>query len=505
MSDITTDVLIVGAGLAGLYTALNLDARLRCLIVTKEGVELTASWLAQGGIAAAISADDTPQFHLEDTLRAGAGLCDEQAVRALVDDGPTEVARLRDWKVPFDLNEEGELHITREGGHTHNRIVHAGGDATGRETVKVLAALSLERPNISYLSGAFLVDLLLHDGRVCGAQVYDGGVRRIFAGAVVLCTGGCGQLYEHTTNPAAATGDGVAAALRAGAALSGMEFVQFHPTALYSAFPESRAFLISEAVRGEGGRLVSKRGERFMATQHPMGDLAPRDIVARGIVREMRESREPCVYLDVTDKPAGFLAARFPTIFNECARRGLDISVNRIPVCPAQHYMVGGIRTGLCAETTLPGLYAVGENACTGVHGGNRLASNSMLECLVYGRRAARHIGDSLGGTGKLPSAGGPPSCPHAVLELLDPAAIQAEIRRLMERDCSVTRTERGLARGLAIIRALLSPVDHVPEEPTALRKDIWECRNLAQVAERILCAALLRRESAGCHYREEY
>ena len=389
------DTIIIGSGIAGLYAALNLDANISCAVLTKEGVDISNSWLAQGGIAAAISKNDRPQFHYEDTLTAGAGLCDKRSVRVLVDEGPNDIAMLRSWHVPFDMDEDGDLQIGREGGHRQNRIVHAHGDATGRETVKVLAAIAADKENITFLQNTFLVDILTEGDHATGLIVYQDGYKLIAAHSIIICTGGIGQIYIHSTNPSVATGDGLAAALRAGARLQNMEFIQFHPTGLYCKTQESRSFLISEAVRGDGGLLKNSSGERFMVGQHPMNELAPRDIVARSIVREMGKTGEDHVFLDITSKSIDFLAARFPTIYNECLKRGIDISRDYIPVCPVQHYIMGGIKTDLNGMTNIPGLYACGEAAHTGVHGANRLASNSMLECLVFGRRAARHISEN--------------------------------------------------------------------------------------------------------------
>ncbi|MDR2671286.1 MAG: L-aspartate oxidase [Oscillospiraceae bacterium] len=495
-----TDVVIAGSGMAGLYTAMSLDERLQCLIITKEGLDLSNSWLAQGGIAAAIAKDDHPEIHLEDTLVAGAGLCDADAVRALVDEGPEAIASLVSMQVPFDLREDGELQITREGGHTRDRIVHAGGDATGRETVKVLATLAVGRSNIHFLPHSFLVDILTNDGQACGVLVHDGGAfKAILARAVVLCTGGIGQVYgRHTTNPSVSTGEGLAAALRAGAAVRDMEFIQFHPTALYTPHEADRAFLISEAVRGEGGVLKNAAGRRFMADQHPMAELAPRDIVARAIVREMQKDGMPYVFLDVTHHSYEFLATRFPTITGHCLRLGIDISRDMIPVCPVQHYLVGGLKTDLNAETTLPGLYACGEVASTGVHGANRLASNSMLECLVFGRRAARHIGG-----GVRPRPDRPFSLPVAdglYYHGPEPEEIRRRVVAIANRDAGVIRHTAGLVAGLGQIQSILGAMAH-KNLPT---KAHWEALGLATVAGEILQAALHRRESVGAHFRED-
>lgn len=505
MERITTDVLIVGSGLAGLYTAIHIDLASKVLFVTKENAELSNSWLAQGGIAAAVSKEDAPAIHFEDTLTAGAGLCDPEAVQILVDEGPRDIRRLINMRVPFDLDEEGDLAITREGGHTRNRVVHAGGDATGRETVKVLTVMAAQRPNVSFWGNSFLCELLVSEGRVSGALILkDGTLQIVSAGCVVLATGGMGQIYSVTTNPDVATGDGLSAAKRAGAALRNMEFIQFHPTALYDPKTAGRAFLISEAVRGEGARLVNKKGERFMEGQHPMAEMAPRDVVARGIIRELEQSGEPCVFLDLSVIAPERIAERFPTIRKECLSRGIDITADWIPVYPAQHYLVGGIQTDLFAETTLPGLFAVGETSCTGVHGANRLASNSMLECLVFGRRAAERI-NALAEKGCLnPPEDNPdhlaehPALPEdTVLE--DCTALQRDIRQICDSAAGVIRNESGLKEGLRAIGEVRARLG----EPMKRNRTWLETRNMADTAESILQAALLRKESRGTHYRE--
>ncbi|MDR1669587.1 MAG: L-aspartate oxidase [Oscillospiraceae bacterium] len=496
---IRTDVLIVGSGLAGLYTALHIDKRLSVLFTTKESVDSSSSWLAQGGIAAAIAKDDTPEYHVEDTLLAGAGFCDEAAVRVLAAEGPEDVRRLAEMRVPFDLDAEGELAITREGGHTRNRIVHAGGDATGRETVRALMMLAANRASISFLGGCFITGLLTgENGSVNGALALRGGRKTVISARfVVLATGGLGQIYSNTTNPLAATGDGFALAAKAGAVLRDMEFVQFHPTGLYSAEPSERAFLISEAVRGEGAVLRNKVGERFMTGVHPMADLAPRDIVSRAIVRELKDA--PFVSLDATEIPAERLLQRFPTIAAECAARGIDIARDWIPVRPVQHYQVGGVSVNLHAQTTLPGLYAVGEVSCTGVHGANRLASNSMLECLVFGRRAAETMNSE-----QYPSTNEqlPNTEEQQTTDNRDAGVTagvyQAKIRRICDEYAGVIRTVSGLTRGLAEIERVLADL---PEPHT---REWAETRNMALSARAVLSAARARRESAGTHYIEK-
>jgi L-aspartate oxidase len=475
-----TDVLIIGSGLAGLYTALHIDPKLSVLFVTKENY--SSSWLAQGGIAAAIAADDTPQYHTEDTLAAGAGLCDTEAVRVLAAEGPLDIARLVELQVPFDLDEEGDLAMTKEGGHTRSRVVHAGGDATGRETVRVLMKLAVERPNITFIGDCFIIDLLTHNGAVRGGfALIDGILETIYAGTTVLATGGLGQIYSRTTNPRVSTGDGFALALRADAELRDMEFVQFHPTGLYDPERGGNAFLITEALRGEGAFLRNRKGERFT------DELAPRDVVSRAIISEMNSSGEKCVYLDTNSILQEDFTRRFPTIYGECIKRGIDH--RKIPVSPVQHYQVGGVRVDLQARTTLPGLYAVGEVSCTGVHGANRLASNSLLECLVFGRRCAQTI------NGQLTVDSGELTVDSGVWGFGLPSECQEMIRRLCDAYAGVERTVLGLERGLGELEGVLSNMRN------SSTRECCEAYNMALSARAVLSAALNRRESAGTHY----
>ena len=496
------DVVIIGAGLAGLYTALHIDKKYSCCVLTKEGVDISNSWLAQGGIAAAIAVDDNPGLHLEDTLIAGAGLCDRRAVEVLVDEGPLDIKTLVSMQVPFDLNAEGDLQITREGGHRRNRIVHAGGDATGRETVKALAQLVYPLSNIQFMAHTFFIDILTDENGAVSGIVYADKEDRlgiISTRHVVIATGGIGQVYLSSTNPSIATGDGIAAAVRAGAKLKNIEFIQFHPTGLYSPNPEERAFLISEAVRGEGGLLKNSKGLRFMEGTHELNELAPRDIVARAIVKELERSGEDHVFVDITEKDEQFLKARFPTIYNECLGRSINISKDWIPVFPVQHYLIGGIEVDLNSETCIEGLYACGEAACTGVHGANRLASNSMLECLVFGRRAATSINEAL----KSHSVKAKPSIPDLpVRPTITPDfnALRMEIRHLMHDYCYVIRSETGL--GIALKR--ISEILDFLEAGYSGSKAYIEALNVASIAKDILNAAISRKESVGAHYRED-
>ena len=493
------DVVIVGAGLAGLYTAMNVEEHRSCAILAKEEIDISNSWLAQGGIAAAVAGDDDPGLHYEDTLIAGAYLCDTEAVKVLVDEAPGEIKRLVSRGVPFDLDEAGELSITREGGHRRNRILHAGGDATGRETVMALSHIVAKRSNITFCAHTCFYDIILgENGEVTGAVVTrDGEFVLIETNTIVIATGGIGQVYLSSTNPSVATGDGIAAAMRAGAAVKNLEFIQFHPTGLWLNNHSGREFLISEAVRGEGGLLKNSRGERFMVGAHELAELAPRDIVARGIARELERLGEDHVFVDITERGEEFLKHRFPTIYHECLSHGINIGKDWIPVCPVQHYLMGGISTDLWGQTSIPGLYACGEAAHTGVHGANRLASNSMLECLVFGRRAAEEISKTPAVT---PGIAEMPALPHRVETTDTFAETRYNIQRLMSENGYLIRTHDGLSTALDEIRKIIAEL----REKWSFDIGYLETLNVATVAEGILTAALARPESVGSHYIEK-
>ncbi|MDD5018533.1 MAG: L-aspartate oxidase, partial [Eubacteriales bacterium] len=388
------DVAIIGSGLAGLYAAYHLDPALKCALFTKEHMETSSSSLAQGGIAAVTEKDDAFMYHFADTINAGAGLCDEAAVHVIVEEGPKEISELLKLGTHFDLDSDGNLLTTREGGHGMSRILHAGGDATGLEMVRALKNKVKAKKSVALHENSFAADIITQDGQVTGLMVYEEGQWRLYKTSyVIVATGGLGQIFRYTTNPTVATGDGFAVAQRTGAVMENMEFIQFHPTGLYT--PENRnrqCFLISEAVRGEGGVLLNDAGERFMKSRHRLAELAPRDIVAREIYREIQHQTSPYIKLDITHKPKEFLINRFPTIYKTCLEKGIDITKDFIPIGPVQHYMMGGVKTDLWGQTNIKGLLACGEVASTGVHGANRLASNSTLECLVFGRRSATVI-----------------------------------------------------------------------------------------------------------------
>ena len=387
------DVIIVGAGLAGLYCALNISPELSCALITKSDFTGGSSPLAQGGIAAVTRESDSFEDHIRNTLTAGAGHCDEKAVEVLVKEGPSDIRKMIDMGVPFDKDENGEIIVTREGGHSCSRILHCGGDATGKLMTERLAQLVSEQKNVKVIFNTCLVDVVTDKNGVCGVVVNDGNENKILVSKnVVVSTGAIGQLYRYTTNPKGSNGDGIAACVRAGAITKDMEFVQFHPTALAIGEEDGKMFLISEAVRGEGGVLKNENDEPFMYNKHSLRDLAPRDIVTREILRELDRTGTETAYLDVTCMDEEFFKKRFPTIYNKCKSLGINVPEDRIPVRPTQHYHMGGVKTDLHARTGVSGLYACGEVACTGVHGANRLASNSTLECLVFGRRAAKQI-----------------------------------------------------------------------------------------------------------------
>ncbi|MEE1942595.1 L-aspartate oxidase [Streptomyces sp. TRM 70361] len=504
---IEADVVVVGSGVAGLTAALRCAAAgRRTVIVTKARLDAGSTRWAQGGIAAALGEGDTPEQHLDDTLVAGAGLCDEAAVRTLVTEGPDAVRRLIGAGARFDTGASGEIALTREGGHHRRRIAHAGGDATGAEISRALVA-AVREAGIETVENALVLDLL-KDGRghaagvslhVMGEGRHD-GVGAVHAPAVVLATGGMGQVFSATTNPAVSTGDGVALALRAGAEVSDLEFVQFHPTVLFlGAGSEGQQPLVSEAVRGEGAHLVDADGTRFMLGRHELAELAPRDIVAKAIMRRMRERDADCMYLDARHFGARMWAERFPTILAACRAHGIDPVTEPVPVAPAAHYASGGVRTDLAGRTTVPGLYACGEVACTGVHGANRLASNSLLEGLVFAERIAA-------GIARAPRRAAAPAAGAGAGRTvpLPPPEARYAIQRTMTAGAGVLRSAGSLARADAELAALCAASDGVgkPAEPGV---EAWETANLHLVARVLVTAALRRTETRGCHWREDH
>jgi L-aspartate oxidase len=492
------DFIVVGAGIAGLRAAIELNQHGSVLCLAKRELTESNTQYAQGGIAVALGPDDSSELHLQDTLSAGAGLVDEDAARILVTEGPQRVLELLQWDVRFDLDAHGQLAFTREGAHSRNRVLHANGDSTGKEIGRALYQHARHLANIHFGEFGFTRDLLLHDGRVAGVEILreDGHTQTVTARAVLLATGGAGMVFANTTNPDVATSDGAAMAWRAGAELSDMEFLQFHPTALF--LPGTPRFLISEALRGEGAYLRNVEGERFMPRYHELAELAPRDVVAQAIHRELQTSKaaEPMVFLDVTHLDGEKLKARFPRIYQTCLHYGLDITRQGIPVRPAAHYAMGGVRTGLDGRASLPGLYAAGEAACSGVHGANRLASNSLLEGLVFGMRAAQAMAAEL------------PAASHAQAKTAsfsnafaegDDEPLRREARQLMESNVGIVRDAERLTAALSRlqeIRALLPP-------PSTRHRA--ETRNIVESGLAIARCALARTESRGGHYRSDY
>ncbi|MCL4205799.1 MAG: L-aspartate oxidase [Pirellulaceae bacterium] len=496
-----TDVLVIGSGLAGLRAALEVDPNLSVLVVTKAELQLSNTACAQGGIAAVLGSDDCFDDHVADTLIAGGVLCDRDVVRSVVEEAPRRVFELIEWGTKFD-QEGSRLALTREGGHRHNRVVHADGDATGREVMRALAHRVQQAPNISVWQNTFTIDLLIHATQCGGALVWNRqhGKTSIWAKETILAAGGAGQIYRETTNPEVATGDGLAIAYRAGAEIRDLEFMQFHPTVLYVA--GSSRHLITEAVRGEGAHLIDRDGHRFMLDYDPRAELAPRDIVSGAIVTQMERTRHPNVYLDLAHLDPQFVRHRFPGISALCAQFGLDITCDRIPVRPGAHYMMGGVTVDRDGRTTLPRLWAAGEVASTGLHGANRLASNSLSEAAVYAAHAGREASTAAALQNDSFHASALENSPiDSGGEPLDIADIRNSLKSLMWRACGVRRDASGLAEAAESIgrwcRYVLSRQFSNPIG--------WELQNMLIVAGLIVQAATLRTESRGGHIRTDY
>ncbi len=510
-----TDVLIIGSGAAGLRAALAASENADVTLITKTTIKESNTLYAQGGIAVAMNIDDTVELHVEDTCSAGCGLCDVNAVKTMVAEGIPRVTELLDWGANFDW--EGALpRFTQEAAHSRRRIVHKG-DATGRETTDVLIQRVLNTERIRVLSNAFAIDFLTdaeskseNESITCYGitAIIDGELVNLYAKASILATGGLGQLYPCTSNPEVATGDGFAAAWRAGCEMIDMEFVQFHPTTLY--LDGAPNFLISEAVRGEGGRLINIRGERFMEKYHEKGELAPRDVVSRAIQNEMFLTGFPCVYLDITHESAEFIQERFPTISDTTRRYGLDISIDLIPVRPGAHFMMGGVRTNMETETNLNGLFACGEVACTGVHGANRLASNSLLECLVFGVRAgtnAAKYATSL--SSQAPSKVHITSCEYPTTDSANDNTLEDSILPAKDAIRDTLWENVGIERDIEGLEFTLTELKEIGEEISLYAYtssiDLCETLNMLNVACIIAQASILRQESRGGHYRVDF
>lgn len=513
-----SDVLIIGSGVSGLSFALKVARFSRVTLITKKKKADSATNLAQGGVAAVLSVEDSVEAHVTDTLASGDGLCNEEIVRIVTTEGPARVRELVEFGVRFQKGEHGEeFDLGMEGGHSTRRVAHAS-DLTGKEIERALLAQIAQHPNIEVLENHLAIDLLIESkalgrerqegDRCLGAYVLNritGEVETRLAGVTVLCTGGCGKVYLYTTNPDIATGDGVAMAYRAGARVANLEFIQFHPTCFFNR--EAKNFLISEAVRGEGGVLINQQGEAFMTKYDPRGDLATRDAVARGIDAEMKASGADCVFLDITHKPARFLMERFPNIYQTCRQYGVDLTIKPIPVVPAAHYMCGGVLVDEWGRTSLGNLLAFGETACTGLHGANRLASNSLLEAVVFAHRGALWLQDHIAEVRNLPSlrvddwrTGGAAVLDESVLVKHN----WDQVRQLMWNYVGIVRRTKRLELMQNRLTWMLQEIkDHFYDY--LLTPDLVELRNLAVVAELIVQSASRRKESRGLHYILDY
>jgi len=508
------DFLIIGTGLSGLSTALKLAQQGKVALVAKSSLENTNSWLAQGGIASVIyKKDDSFESHIKDTLSAGSGLGNEEVIINTIEQGPERIKDLIDWGVKFDKSGDEFLALTREGGHSHNRILHVG-DYTGQAINQTLLDLAIKHKSIDLIENQIAIDLILKskikpsDKESClGAFILDIKAKQvtpILAKATILATGGAGKAYLYTSNWSGATGDGVAMAYRAGAQVSQLEFMQFHPTCLFH--PEARNFLISEALRGEGAKLKLPNGKEFMKAYHPMADLAPRDIVARSIDSEMKKHGVDCVYLDISFKSKEELQGRFPSIYNKCKQLGIAIDEQPIPVVPAAHYLCGGVNTDLDGQSTIPRLYVVGETACTGLHGANRLASNSLLECLAFAHNTSQHIIKNFENL-KLPQISKPQWTYHELEDQDEMIVIKhmwEEIRRLMWNYVGIVRSNRRLERAKHRMDNINSEISEYYSH-FKIHPDIIELRNIALVASLTIESALKRKNSIGIHYNIDF
>jgi L-aspartate oxidase len=502
-SGMSADFLVIGGGVAGLRAAIELASAGSVIVLTKDTPTESSTEYAQGGVAVALSDEDRVGIHYADTIKAGDGLCSEEAVKILVEEGPGYILELISWGAEFD-RKGSRLSFTREAAHSRDRVLHAHGDSTGREIERVLIGKARSFPSISRLDFAFTVDLIIQDNRCAGAHVLRGKeIISIYAKAVVLATGGAGMIYSRTTNPSIATGDGIAIAYRAGALISDMEFVQFHPTTLYS--PAAPPFLLSEAIRGEGAVLRNSNGERFMTEYHDMMELAPRDVVTRAIVSEMVKTNTKNVFLDLTSLDRDYAKKRFPMIYSTCLRFDVDITEDLVPVSPAAHYIMGGVSTSLDGETSIPGLFAAGEVACTGVHGANRLASNSLLEGLVYGARAGKRAATYAGTIDIAAAGGGSQLLNSGVKDFVSEEGLEVEnkrsiMRRIMWNRVGIIRCEKSLSSA----KSFLSEWDFIMNMVSCDLRAL-ELKNMLTVANLITDSARFRKGSAGAHYRSDF
>ncbi len=512
----STDVLIIGSGAAGLTLALQLADKANVAVLSKAGLEEGCTLYAQGGVAAVLDKHDSIESHVEDTLNAGAGLCDPGVVQYVVEHGREAIETLIAEGVPFtpepQAGSDNDYHLTREGGHSHRRVIHAA-DATGKAIENTLLERAQAHPNIRLHDNHIAVDLITRDklelkgvNRVLGAYVlnrHSSHVEVFRARHVVLASGGASKVYLYTTNPDLSTGDGIAMAWRAGCRVANMEFSQFHPTCLYH--PKAKSFLITEAVRGEGGKLLLPDGTRFMPQFDPRGELAPRDIVVRAIDHEMKRLGAECVYLDISHKPAEFIKDHFPTIYERCLEFGFDMTREPVPVVPAAHYTCGGVMTDIHGQTDVPGLYAIGEVTFTGLHGANRLASNSLLECLVFGQSAAKHIQTQLESS-KMP--GELPLWDESRVTDSDEEVVVShnweELRRFMWDYVGIVRTTKRLQRAKRRVDLLCAEIEEYYGN-FRVTNDLLELRNLVVVADLIIRSAMARKESRGLHYTLDY
>ncbi|MHB8845159.1 MAG: L-aspartate oxidase [Nitrospirota bacterium] len=500
--NITTDFLIIGGGVAGLRAAIELARNGDVLVATKDAPSESSTEYAQGGVAVVLSDEDEISIHFDDTLRAGDGLCIRKSVGTLVEEGPMRIRELIAWGAEFD-QEGSRLAFTQEAAHSKRRILHAQGDSTGHEILRVLIDKVRSAGRATKIDFAFTRDLIIENGRCTGAIIIRQKERKelvIRAKAVLLATGGAGRLYERTTNPPVATGDGMAMAWRSGAELVDLEFVQFHPTALYR--PGAPQFLLSEAMRGEGGMLRNIHGLRFMDDYHPARELAPRDVVTRAIHAELLATGADHVYLDMTHLSADYLRSRFPRIYTTCRSFGIDITTAPIPVSPAAHYIMGGVRTDLWGATTVPGLFAAGETACTGVHGANRLASNSLLEGLVFGERAGLGMARFAARNVRLKTTSASPSrrAKDGVFTASDVEYVRTSLKKLMWENVGIVRNRKGLSAAMKKLREWDRMVKNPPRD-----RDALELRNMITTAMLITRSALLREGSVGAHFRTDY